>query len=167
MEDKVVVKTPPKSPAAAGILSGIFPGTGFLYLGQYLKGLVYILVFAGLVTMQGSGRMQPFLGLCLAGFYIFQIIDAIQAAKIVNRKAVAASSDAAELTPAEELSGDIRTGSVFWGMFLLGLGALFLLANFDVIDYGSVWKYWPVLIIVIGVKLVIEHVVAAKTKDEN
>ena len=167
MADKVVVKTPPKSPAAAGILSGIFPGTGFLYLGQYLKGLVYILIFAGLVTMQVSGRMQPFLGLCLAGFYIFQIIDAVQAAKIVNRKALAAPGDAVGLTPAEELSGDIKTGSVFWGLFLMGLGALFLLANFDVIDYGSIWTYWPVLIIVIGVKLVFEHVLAGKAKDKD
>jgi len=166
MENKVVVKTPPKSPAAAGILSGIFPGTGFLYLGQYLKGLVYILIFAGLVSMQGSNRMQPFLGLCLAGFYIFQLIDAIQAAKVVNRKALGAAGKE-EPAPAEELAGDIKTGSVFWGLFLMGLGALFLLANFDVIDYGSIWKYWPILIIVIGVKLVFEHVIAGKAKDEN
>jgi hypothetical protein len=161
MEQKVIVKTPPKSPAAAGILSAIFPGTGFLYLGQYLKGLVYILVFAGLVSMQDSGRMQPFVGLCLAGFYIFQLIDAIQVAKAINRKALAAP-DADE--EAEEPGREFKTGSVFWGLFLMGLGALFLLGNFDVIDYGSIWKYWPILIIVIGIKLVFEHV-SGKTKD--
>lgn len=156
MEEKIIVKNPPKSPAAAGILSGIFPGTGFLYLGQYLKGLVYILIFAGLVTVQENNHMQPFFGLCLAGFYIFQLIDAIQAAKIMNRKAMAAPG-AEEVSPAEELSEDLKTGSIFWGLFLMGLGALFLLANFDVIDYGSIWKYWPILIIVIGLKLVFEH----------
>jgi TM2 domain-containing membrane protein YozV len=162
MEQKVIVKNPPKSPAAAGILSAIFPGTGFLYLGQYLKGIVYILIFAGLVSMQDSGRMQPFLGLCLAGFYIFQLIDAIQVAKAVNRKALAAPG-VEEEAPAEELGREFKTGSVFWGLFLMGLGALFLLGNFDVIDYGSIWKYWPVLIIVIGLKLVFEHVSAKKT----
>jgi hypothetical protein len=166
MDNKVVVKAPPKSPAAAGILSGIFPGTGFLYLGQYLKGIVYILVFAGLVSMQSSGRMQPFLGLCLAGFYIFQIVDAVQSANVINRRALAAPGETVP-TPVEEMNGDIKSGSIFWGLFLMGLGALFLLANFDVIDYGSIWKYWPVLIIVIGVKIVLEHVRGDKAKDAD
>ncbi|MBN2207256.1 MAG: hypothetical protein JW742_07615 [Candidatus Aminicenantes bacterium] len=166
MENKTVVKTPPKSPAAAGILSGLFPGTGFLYLGQYLKGLVYILIFAGLVSMQDSGRMQPFLGLCLAGFYIFQIIDAVQCANAQNRR-LAAGPGGDLPAPTEALNGDLKTGSIFWGLFLMGLGVLFLLANFDVIDYGSIWKYWPVLIIVIGVKLVFEHASAGRTKDQS
>lgn len=166
MENKTVVKTPPKSPALAGILSGFFPGTGYLYLGQYLKGLVYILIFAGLVSMQGSGRMQPFLGLCLAGFYIFQIIDAVQAAGAFNRR-LAAGPGAEPPAPAEALNGDLKTGSIFWGLFLLGLGVLFLLANFDVIDYGSIWKFWPVLIIVIGVKLVFEHTAAGRAKGRD
>jgi len=166
MEEKVIVKTPPKSPAAAGILSGFFPGAGFLYLGQYLKGVVYMLIFAGLITMQDSGRMQPFIALCLAGFYIFQLIDAIQVAKAINRKALAANGAAADQV-AEELGRELRTGSIFWGLFLMALGALFLLGNFDVIDYGSIWKFWPVLIIVVGVKLVYDHVSGRKTNGEN
>ena len=52
-------------------------------------------------------------------------------------------------------------------LFLLGLGFLFLLANFDVIDYGSIWKFWPVLIIVIGVKLVFEHAAAGRAKNRD
>ena len=43
MEEKIIIqKRPPKSPAAAGILSGLFPfGIGAMYNGQFLKGIIY------------------------------------------------------------------------------------------------------------------------------
>ena len=85
MVEKIVIQKPPKSSALSGILSFFFPGVGTLYNGQTLKGVIYIIVFAGLVTMQTSGEGQPFAGLILGGFYIYQIIDAIQSAKIINQ----------------------------------------------------------------------------------
>jgi hypothetical protein len=59
MEEKVVIQQrPPKSPAAAGILSIIFPGTGALYNGQIAKGIFYMILFAGLITIQAHSGFK-------------------------------------------------------------------------------------------------------------
>ncbi len=151
MVDKVVYTKPPKSPALAGILAFFFPGTGALYNREYMKGILYMLIFAGLVTLNAQGEAgQPFKGLVLAGFYIFQIIDAIQVAKNINVKA-----QTGEAVPAgEDFSLSIKSGSIFWGAVLIILGAVFLLANFDVISYERMWRFWPLVVIGIGGKFI-------------
>jgi len=86
-EDKIVVKKRPKSPVLAGVLAFLFPfGVGPLYNGQYWKALISFFIFAGLVTLQTSGHNQPFLGLCLAGFIFYQILDSVLIAKNINRR---------------------------------------------------------------------------------
>jgi len=84
MTDRIVIqKRPPKSGSAAGILSAIFPGIGQIYNGQYVKGALFLAIFTGLISMQPHAG-QPFQVLMLAGFYIFQIIEAVQSAKEIN-----------------------------------------------------------------------------------
>jgi TM2 domain-containing membrane protein YozV len=164
MEEKIVIpQRPPKSPAAAGILSIIFPGTGALYNGQIAKGIFYMILFAGLITIQTTHGGQPFKGLLLAGFYFFQFIDSIQVAKAINLNAAgqkpvagAAGLGVPELVP---------TGSIFWGIALIVLGVLLILANFDVILYDTLFDFWPVALVVIGLKLVADSV--AKSKNGN
>ena len=63
MTDKIFIQNrPPKSPAAAGILSGFFPGAGQLYNGEAPKALIFFLIFAGCISMMPHGPM-PFLPL--------------------------------------------------------------------------------------------------------
>lgn len=150
------VKERKKSPALAAILSIIFPGTGALYNEQYTKGILYILIFAGLVTMQGRGGAQPFLGLLLAGFYFFQIIDAVHVAKNINRLCCVETGEAGAV-PTEEITPTIRTGSIFWGLLLMALGVILLLANFDIISYGKIFDLWPLVVIIIGLKLLADY----------
>jgi len=157
MVDPIIIqKRPPKSPAAAGILSGIFPGTGALYNGQISKGIMLILVFAGLISMQDHGP-QPFFGLLMAGFYFYQIIDSVNSAKAINRAAL-------NETAAAEANGTLAavhlpspSGSVFWGAVLMVLGVVFLLANFNLIDFDRLWDFWPVIVIVIGLKMIADY----------
>lgn len=156
MEEKVVITRQPKSPALAGILSSFFPfGVGAFYNSQPIKGFVYLIIFAALVTMQDNGEMQPFIGIILAGFYIYQIFDSIYTANSINRRAL--SGEKVEKVK-EELPDFVKTGSVFWGIVLLALGVILLLANFDVIDYETVFDFWPIAIIVVGMKLVADYV---------
>jgi hypothetical protein len=44
-----------------------------------------------------------------------------------------------------------------WGLVLLGIGALFLLQNLGVLNFywGSVWRLWPLIIVIIGINLVL------------
>lgn len=157
MTEKIVVeKKPCKSPAAAGILAGFFPGTGALYNGQYLKGILFIIIFAGLITMQPHTG-QPFPALLLAGFYIFQIIEAVQTAKSINRQALAESEEETGPAAEKEILRIEPLGSAFWGIVLIVLGGIFLLGNFDVINYDRIWDFWPVVVIIVGLKLIVDY----------
>ncbi len=157
-EEKYVVERTPKSPALAGILTFFFPiGTGALYNGQVKKAIFFFLAFSGLVTLQTSGRGQPFLALCLAGFCIYQIYDAVHTAKLINLgllgKDIENSAHAVE-----EIPEPVRSGSVFWGLVLIVLGGILLLANYQIIDYDTLFDFWPLIIIVIGFKFIVDYV---------
>lgn len=156
MEERIIIQQkPPKSPALAAILSIIFPGTGALYNGQFSRGILYMVIFAGLITLQGHGSGQPFLGLILAGFYIFQVIDAISQARLINDRAAGLKPEAAPPAAADVAA---PAGSIFWGIVLVVLGFVLLLANFDVIRYDTIFDFWPVAVIGVGLKLVFEAV---------
>jgi len=153
MNDKLIVKKPPKSPGLAGVLSALFPGLGAIYNREYTKGLFYIVIFAGLVTLQEHGSGQPFFGLLLAGFWFFQLIESVQAAKRINQLA---------LNLEEEPNGtgfklDTGSGSIVWGAILIGLGALFLLANYRVVSYSQIADFWPAVIVLFGFKLLTDY----------
>ncbi|MGD8540256.1 MAG: DUF5668 domain-containing protein [Candidatus Aminicenantes bacterium] len=163
MEEKVVLQRPPKSPALAGILSFFFPGTGALYNGQPLKFLVVILGVAIMVTMLANEEgSAPFLGILLGGLYVYQFIDAIATASAINRKAL--QGEEVGEVKVEELPEFVRTGSVFWGIVLMVLGVVLLMANFEFwVTYSRVWNLWPLVVIIIGIKLVVDYM--AKNKE--
>jgi TM2 domain-containing membrane protein YozV len=156
MEEKVVVKKPPKSPFLAGILAFFFPfGVGQLYNKQSRKAFVFFFIFAGLVTLQTTGDGQPFLGLLLAGFYIYQIFDAVQTSNLINRRILQGEE---EISEAEEVPDFVKTGSIFWGVILIALGFVLLLANFEVMDYDTVFEFLiPFTVLAVGVKLIVDY----------
>jgi hypothetical protein len=159
-ERTVVPQRPMKSPGLAGILSVIFPfGAGALYNGQYTKALFHLIIFAGLVHAQRYGGAQPFMGLFLAGFLIYQFFDNIQSAKAVNA-AAAGEGTAAGAVP--EIPEVISSGSIFWGIFLILLGIVLILANFEIILYSTLADFWPVAVIAIGLKLVLDSMAKSK-----
>src|SRR4030043_389195 len=97
VQEKIVLPKPRKSPILAFLLSFFFPfGVGPFYNGEVVKGFVYLVIFAGLVTMQQHGDAQPFAGILLLG-------------------------------------------------------------NFEVISYKTILDFWPVVVIVIGGKLIFDY----------
>lgn len=163
MDEKYVVpQRPMKSPGLAGILAVIFPfGAGALYNGQYTKALFHLIMFAGLVHAQRYGGGQPFMGIFLAAFLVYQFFDAIQSAKAIN---AAAAGQPAGAYGEPGLSESVKSGSIFWGIFLIVLGVVLILANFEIILYSTLADFWPVAVIAVGLKLVLESV--AKSKDK-
>lgn len=162
MEERTAIpQRPQKSPGFAGVL-GIFPfGVGALYNGQYTKALLYLVIFAGLTTMQGHGG-QPFVGLLLAGFIVFQFFDNIQSARAVNAAALGEVPAGAAAQPLPEIAS---SGSIFWGIVLIVLGVVLIMANFEVISYDALFDFWPIAVIVVGLKLVVDSV--ARTKKSR
>jgi TM2 domain-containing membrane protein YozV len=156
VQEKIVLAKPRKSPILAFLLSFFFPfGVGPYYNGEVIKGLVYLVIFAGLVTMQQHGDAQPFAGIVLGAFYIFQIIDSVNVANRINRRALLGGQVEAE----EEVitTEAVTAGSIFWGVLLIALGGILLLGNFEVISYKTILDFWPVVVIVIGGKLIFDY----------
>jgi hypothetical protein len=162
MEDKtIVVQRPVKSPGFAGFL-GIFPfGVGAFYNGQRAKALLYLVVFAGLINAMDKHSSGAFVPLLFTGFIFFQFFDNIQSAKAINAAAANLPQAAAGL----ETEDIISSGSIFWGAFLIVLGVVLILANFEVVAYDTLADFWPIAVIVIGLKLVYDSV--AKSKKGN
>jgi TM2 domain-containing membrane protein YozV len=165
MEEKIVVKRPPKSPFLAGVLAFFFPfGAGQLYNNQYRKALVFFFVFAGLVTLNAQGEAgQPFLGLMLAGFYFYQLFDAVQTSGRINRKVLQGEEDVLET---EEVPEFVKTGSIFWGIVLIALGVVLIFANFELMSYDTVFEFLiPFTVLVAGIKLVVDYY--TKSREEE
>jgi len=155
VQERTVAAKPAKSPLLAGILSFLFPfGVGPFYNGETVKGFIYLVIFAGLVSLQRHGGAQPFAGLLMAGFYFYQVIDSVATANRINRRALTGAAAQEDEVLAPEV---IKSGSVFWGLLLILIGAALLLGNFGVISYRVIFDFWPVVVIIIGVKLIFDY----------
>jgi TM2 domain-containing membrane protein YozV len=156
VQEKIVLPKPRKSPILAFLLSFFFPfGVGPFYNGEVTKGLVYLFIFAGLVTMQGRRGAEAFFGILLGAFYIFQIIDSVNVANRINRRALVGGEVEAE--EAIVTTEAVTAGSIFWGALLIALGGILLLGNFEVISYKTILDFWPVVVIIIGGKLIFDY----------
>ncbi|HZL85094.1 MAG TPA: DUF5668 domain-containing protein [Candidatus Krumholzibacteria bacterium] len=138
-----------KSVVLATLLSG-FPGLGHIYVGYYQVGFLHILIFASLVTILagGAGGLTPLLALSLAFFVLYNFVDGARRASLYN---LALDQAGSQGLPPFELPRN--RGSMTGGLFLIGMGALFLLhTRFDM-DLYWLEEWWPLGLIAIGVYL--------------
>jgi TM2 domain-containing membrane protein YozV len=158
MEEKVIVKRPPKSPGLAGVLAFFFPGVGALYNGQVSRFFLYVFTLASLVTMLARDiGLDVFIALMLGAFYVFQIYDAAHSARLINLRSMNQEADA-DIDELEQIPAVVKAGSVFWGIVLISLGVVLLLANFELVNYATLWDLLPVAVVIIGVKLIIDYI---------
>lgn len=151
MDEKREVRTE-KNPVGAAILSALFPGVGFFYIGNIMKGIAYILIFTALIVLEveGQGNEHIIFGLMIAGFYIFQIFDSYDEAKKTRYRIEPDSQ-----TPREGVS-------LFWAVTILTLGVFFQLAELDIVTYRTIARLWPVILIGLGIKYIYNY-----TKQEG
>jgi TM2 domain-containing membrane protein YozV len=135
--------TGPRNPALAFILGFLFPGLGAVYNGQYNKALIHIVVFATLVLGLSSdmdGGMKAVMGIMLGGFIFYMAFDAMQTAQAQRRGEVSAD-------PLQTWSKGQPIGPII----LIGAGVLFLLYNFDIFPFYRIERFWPLILIAVGV----------------
>jgi len=131
------------NPALAFILGFLFPGLGAVYNGQYNKALIHVVVFATMVFGLSSdldGGMKPVLGILLAGFIFYMAFDAM-------RTAQAQRIGEAPPDPLQSWSMQRPVGPII----LIAVGALFLLNNFDLLPFYRIERFWPLILIVVGI----------------
>lgn len=146
-----------KNPLGAAILSALFPGVGFFYLGNVLKGIAYILVFASLIVLiaEGRGHDAPMLGIMIGGFYIFQIFDSFNEAKRTRYKE--------EVVEAKNGEGVSLTASVI----ILVIGVVFQLAELGLFRYRDIGRFWPLILIAFGAKFLYSYLKGAREEQER
>jgi len=150
------------NPVAATLL-GFIPGVGAIYNGQVVKGLIHVLIFAGLVTV---AHHAEFFGALAAFFYFYMVWDAYATAKAIQEHrpvpdpfglgvhlpAAETSAPPASPGPGSELTrhaAHVPTAAIV----LIGLGVIFLLDNLGVFHWYWMGRMWPLILIAIGVWL--------------
>jgi TM2 domain-containing membrane protein YozV len=140
---------PEQNPGLAAVL-GFIPGLGAVYNGEYIKALIHVLVFGGLIailTTDLSSGLYALFGIALGAFYFYMPIDAYRVAK-AHRDG---GPEPASLVPQE-------SGKPIGAYVLIALGIVFLLANFGLLEREWVAKGWPIGLIVLGVWLLYNRV---------
>jgi hypothetical protein len=130
---------------------GFIPGVGSIYNGQIIKAIVQVGIFGALWALADrvNGPFGVILGLGTAAFYFYMVIDSYQTAR---RKQLG--------LPAEEWMGlgEFKINAPVGAALLLVLGILLLLnITFDIPIFDSIERFWPVILIVIGLILLQSH----------
>jgi TM2 domain-containing membrane protein YozV len=141
-----------KSPLVATLLS-MMPGLGQIYVGYYQQGFINMFVVAGTIAILSSSVMrgaEPFFGVFLSFFWIYQMIDANRRAQHYNR--VKAGLGGEEVPEGFEMP--TTKGSMLGGAILILIGVLFILdLNFDV-SMEWIENWWPLILVLVGINLV-------------
>ena len=140
-----------KSPALAMVLS-LMPGLGQVYLGFYQQGFVNILVVASIITALARGipgYLEPLLGVFLAFFWLYNLVDAGRRASFYNQAL-------AGLGPLE-MPGGLNlyesSGSIAGGAALIAVGLLFFAHTRFGMSLEWLEQWWPVALILMGAYL--------------
>jgi hypothetical protein len=53
----------------------------------------------------------------------------------------------------------MKTSHIFWGLLFIVFGLLVLINNFTNIfmDWGAIWKLWPLVIVLLGLSIIVRH----------
>jgi hypothetical protein len=143
---------------------GFIPGVGAVYNGQYAKGLLHVVIFGSIISILSSGAAQgfvPLFGLMIPTFVFYMAFEAYHTAK--KRR---------DGEMVDEFSGLVRARGPrarfpLAPVLLIGFGLLFLLDNLDLLKIDRLLRYWPALLIVLGVFLLYERIAESKYEPKQ
>jgi hypothetical protein len=145
-----------KSPALAACLS-CAPGLGQVYVGYYQRGFIHAVIVAGIIAMFNMDlpqAMYPLLGVFIAFFWLYNIIDAGRRAALYNHSVDGLGEF--------EMPSDFRMPS-FGGSIALGavivIASCIILTN-TLFGYSLEWleEWWPVIPFVFGIFLLVRGI---------
>ncbi len=145
------------SPGLAFIL-GCIPGVGAVYNGQYAKGLIHVIIFGLLISIVSTGNtggLEPLFGILISCFWFYMAFEAYHTAKKRNLG-----------QPLDEFSSILPMGGAprrfpAGPVVLIAVGVLFLLSNLGLLEIHRLLRYWPALLIVMGVYMLWARTTAA------
>lgn len=135
------------SPGLAFLL-GLIPGVGAIYNGQYAKGLIHVVVLGVLIGILNSDPdWEVLFALITFAWVVYMPFEAYHTAR---RRVLGLPIDEfSSLAPMGQTSNAFPIGPVV----LIFVGVLFLLHNLDILRLAQIVRFWPVVLIVLGVYL--------------
>lgn len=148
----------PRVPAAHGAPSpgvalalGFIPGLGAVYNGEYIKALIHVLAFGGIIALLTTDLpdgLIVILAIGLGCFYFYMPIEAHRTAKARRGEEI----------PQTVLPAAIEGHRPVGAIVLIVLGALFLLANFHLLERDWFSKAWPAGLILLGAWILMDRI---------
>ncbi len=105
---------------------------------------------------------EVFVALAFTGFYLYTIIDSYKVALNSN------SNKPEAIEKGKEIVENIKSDSdpILAGIVLF-FGFLFLFINLDIISWKTVRLYWPLALIIIGIKIIYNYLKEDKNEEKN
>ena len=151
-----------KSPILAMVLS-LMPGLGQIYVGFYQQGFINIIVIASIIavlTLRIPDYMYPLLGLFLAFYWLYNVVDAGRRASFYNQ-----ALDGMTDTPIPaEFKSLTERGSIVGGAVLVLLGIFFLAHTRYGMPLEWLEEWWPMALIIAGLFLLFQSWNSRKEK---
>jgi Domain of unknown function (DUF5668) len=139
------------SPGLAFLL-GLIPGVGAIYNGQYAKGLLHVVIMGMMASIAASnelGGLEWMIGMLLIVFPFYMAFEAYHTA-LRREKGLPVDEFSSILPLHARAAGAFPIGPVV----LIAAGVIFLLHNLDVLRISHIVRFWPVLLIVLGIYMI-------------
>jgi hypothetical protein len=146
------------------LILGFIPGVGAIYNGQYAKGLIHAVVFGLLVSLASSshsGALEPLIGLLIAAWVFYMAFEAFHTAR--QRRHGASVEEFSSLFDVRPTQGKFPGGAIL----LIGLGFILLLDTTDIISIDQLERYWPVVLILVGLYMLYARLSPAGRHSDN
>jgi uncharacterized membrane protein len=137
---------------------GLIPGVGAIYNGQYVKGLIHVVILGILFSIGNSDSspgLMPLIVLLIMVWWFYMAFEAYHTAK--KRQLGQPIDEFSSIVPLHPSRRGFPAGPVV----LIVFGVLFLLNTLDVLRFERMIRYWPVLLIVLGAYMLYERVASA------
>jgi hypothetical protein len=149
------VVDPGASPGLAFLL-GFIPGVGAIYNGQYVKGLIHVVVMGLLISITSnaemSGDLQPLFGMMIGAWVFYMAFEAYHTAK--KRQLGEPVDEFSSIVPRHGQHSRFPLAPTV----LIAVGLIFLLHNLDILRISQILRYWPIALIALGVYMLYERV---------
>src|SRR5580658_3022835 len=143
------------SPGLAFLL-GLIPGVGAIYNGQYVKGLVHVIILGILISIvssgDASGGMEPLFGMMIGVWVFYMAFEAYHTAR--KRQLGQPVDEFSSIVPRHGQHSRFPLAPTV----LIAVGLIFLLNNLDILRIGQIIRYWPIALIALGVYMLYERV---------
>lgn len=151
---------PGASPGLAFLL-GLIPGVGAIYNGQYVKGLIHVIVLGVLIGIldsgQAAGGLEPLFGMLIGVWVLYMAFEAYHTAR--KRQFGQPVEEFSSLISFRGQPSRFPVGPAI----LIAIGVLFLMSNLGLLRVSEIIRYWPLVLIAIGVYLLYDRLSSSGT----